>query len=151
MNKRIIILLAAIVVLAAGLILIKEKNKQESGVCFKDNCFRVELALTAEERESGLMFRESLAPDNGMLFIFQEEGEYPFWMKDTLIPLDIIWLDKDGKVVFMAKNMEPCQTNLCLPIDPDKKAKYVLEVNGGVADKIGLDIGSLGALLILQE
>lgn len=151
MNKRIIISLAAIAVLAAGFILIGEINRRESRVCFKDNCFKVELALTKEERDLGLMFRESLVSDRGMLFIFPEEGEYPFWMKDTLIPLDIIWLDKDGKVVSIAKNVEPCQTDLCLPIDPNKKAKYVLEINGGMADKIGLDIGFLGVLLISQE
>jgi uncharacterized protein len=149
-GSKIIIFLAAIAVLAAGFILMEERNNRESTVCFENNCFKVELALTERDRELGLMSRESLDSDKGMLFIFPEEGDYSFWMKDTLIPLDIIWLDKDGKVVFMAENAKPCGNDLCLTINPGKKSKYVLEINGGMADKIGLGIDSLGVLHILQ-
>jgi uncharacterized membrane protein (UPF0127 family) len=87
------------------------------------------------------MFREDLDPNRGMLFIFEEEGVYPFWMKNTLIPLDIIWIDKSKTVVFISKNTLPCEQEPCPTINPRKKAKYVLELCGGTADRIGLKAG----------
>lgn len=118
-----------------------EKEKQ-SQVCFKNYCFNVELAKTAEEMRNGLMFRQGLDSDKGMLFIFEKEGEYSFWMKNTLIPLDIIWINKDKEVVFISENTRPCEEGKpCLSVNPDRDAEYVLEVNGGTAEKIGLKVG----------
>jgi len=114
----------------------------QSSVRFGSHRFTVELARTPEQRARGLMFRERLDPDHGMLFIFEEEGMYPFWMKNTLIPLDIIWIDKSGTVVFISKNTPPCEQEPCPTISPGKKAKYVLEVCGGTADRIGLAVGA---------
>ena len=76
-----------------------------------------------------------------MLFVFEKEGIYPFWMKNTLIPLDIIWLDRDGKVVFIKEDAQPCTNHICPKINPNKKAKYVLEVNSGIIKQIGLSVG----------
>ncbi len=87
------------------------------------------------------MFRESLDADKGMLFIFEEEGEYPFWMKNTLIPLDIIWIDRNKEVVFISKNTKPCEVDSCSIINPNRKSQYVLELSGGMVDKIGLNVG----------
>ena len=115
--------------------------KNQSQVCFKDNCFTVESAITAQERTQGLMFREKLDSDKGMLFIFENEREYSFWMKNILIHLDIIWINKDKEVVFISKNAQPCKSDSCPTINPDKKAQYVLELNGGITDKIGLEVG----------
>jgi uncharacterized membrane protein (UPF0127 family) len=110
-------------------------------ICFNDNCFRVELAQTTDERAKGLMFRKYLAPDKGMLFIFDEEKRHSFWMKNTLIPLDIIWINKDKEVVFIGKDIQPCKTDPCPSINPRVKAKYVLELNAGTAGKISLAVG----------
>lgn len=115
-------------------------NQQQNKVCFENYCFYVELAKTARERNRGLMFRENLNSDEGMLFIFEEEKEYSFWMKNTLLSLDIIWINKDKGVVFIKKNAQPCPEN-CEDIKPDKKAGYVLEINAGITDKIGLKVG----------
>ena len=109
--------------------------------CYEDNCFNVELADNPEERSGGLMFRQELEENWGMLFLFDEESKYPFWMKNTLIPLDIIWIDDDYKIVFIKENAQPCKENACPNIIPNKKAKYVLEINAGIADKIGLEVG----------
>ena len=87
------------------------------------------------------MFREKLDADKGMLFIYEKEGKYPFWMKNTLIPLDIIWIDKNKEVVFISANAQPCKEDYCPSILPPENAKYVLEINGGVSEKIGLAIG----------
>lgn len=76
-----------------------------------------------------------------MLFVFQQEGEYPFWMKNTKIPLDMIWINKDREVVFVAKNVRPCEADSCFNIMPDGDALYALEINAGLADNIGIKQG----------
>lgn len=116
-------------------------QSENSKVCFGVHCFFVELAETLEEKEMGLMFREKLDLNKGMLFIFEEEKEYSFWMKNTLFPLDIIWINKDREVVFIKNNVLPCGKGDCPSIIPDTKAKYVLELNGGTANKINLKTG----------
>jgi len=105
------------------------------------NCFSVELARTTNEREKGLMYRTYLGQNQGMLFIFDKEDIYPFWMKNTLIPLDIIWLDNSGRVVFANENSQPCPADNCPSINPGVEAKYVLEINAGVAEELGIKTG----------
>ena len=107
-------------------------------VCFDDDCFAVEVASTPQERAKGLMFREHLDPDKGMLFIFEREGRYSFWMKNTKLALDMIWIDDQARVVFIKKNAQPCLQDPCPSIRPDGEAKYVLEVVAGTAGRIGL-------------
>ncbi len=111
-------------------------------VCFKDSCFSVELARTPEQRRRGLMYREHLDPGKGMLFIHEQEGHYAFWMKNTLISLDIIWINQERKVVFIKENVPPCpEGEDCDLINSDKPAKYVLELKGGTVQEINLKAG----------
>lgn len=133
-----------IIILIAGVIvfLFFVFRKKESKVCFRQTCFTVEVADNEAKRELGLMFRKTLAGNAGMLFIFPKEGNYPFWMKNTFIPLDIIWLDKDKKAVFIKENAQLCK-GTCLNITPDGNAKYVLEINAGQAQAIGIKIGDV--------
>ena len=112
-----------------------------SEICFENKCFNVEIADTSEKRRTGLMNRESLAIDSGMLFTFEKEGIYNSWMKNTLIPLDIIWFNKDNEIIFIKENAQPCKTEQCETFGPEKKAKYILEINGGLAEKTGVEIG----------
>jgi uncharacterized protein len=113
-----------------------------SEVCFDGNCFDVEIADDDSERQRGLMFRESLDSDIGMLFVFDSDGVYPFWMKNTLVPLDIIWLSSDGEVVFISDKSAPCPSDgECPSINPNAEARYVLEIGGGRAREIGLEVG----------
>ena len=109
-------------------------------VCFKTNCFSVEIADTEAEREKGLMNRESLGENKGMLFLYAQAGIYSFWMKDTLIPLDIIWFDRN-RIITAIRTAPPCTDNLCPIINPNVAASYVFEVNAGTAKKIGMEIG----------
>jgi len=118
-----------------------KKNLKINKVCINNNCFYVELAETQEERSRGLMYRETLDKDKGMLFIFDEEKEHSFWMKNTLIPLDIIWINKDKEVVDIKKNVQPCVEEKCEIFKPSNKAKYVLELNAGQSDKTNIKIG----------
>jgi uncharacterized membrane protein (UPF0127 family) len=122
------------------LILLASCSSQISRVCFRETCFDVEIADSDEERSKGLMFRDSLGINNGMLFVFDKEDIYDFWMKNTKIPLDIIWLNKEKEVVYTHKNTPPCPENVCFSIVPSKKALYVLELNSGVIEKIDLSI-----------
>jgi uncharacterized membrane protein (UPF0127 family) len=109
-----------------------------SKVCFDQDCFSVEVASTPQERSKGLMFRERLGPDRGMLFIFEREARHSFWMKNTKLALDMIWMDGQGRVVFIKKDAQPCFEDACPSIRPDRGAKYVLEVVAGTAERIGL-------------
>ncbi len=116
-------------------------SDNQNKVCFKKHCFVVELATTAERREQGLMFCESLGFDKGMLFIFPQEQAHSFWMKNTYIPLDIIWINRNKEVVFIKENAQPCLGDNCPIIDPGQAAVYVLEVSAGMTRQIGLEVG----------
>jgi uncharacterized membrane protein (UPF0127 family) len=139
-NKIIISLL---IILAIGIIfsVILFSRQHENTVCFEKKCFKVEQALTPEERERGLMQRTSLDENKGMLFVFEQEDIYGFWMKNTYIPLDMIWINEQNEVVFIYKNALPCK-EICDPIVPYFKAKYVLEINANLTDKYDIHIGS---------
>ena len=148
MKKSKIISLTLFILLISSLFLLL--FKQETAVqttseikeaCFKQRCFSVESAKTAVERERGLMFRENLDKNNGMLFIFPKEDKWNFWMKNTLIPLDIIWIDSNNKIVEIKENALPCKENLCQIYSPKTKAKYVLELNSGITKENNIKIG----------
>lgn len=151
MKKKIILIILLLAAAAFfGFILIKSENGEQNLVCFANDCFRVELAQTPEERAQGLMFREDLRKDEGMLFIFQTEEEHSFWMKNTLIPLDIIWIDQNNDVVFISKNTQPCSEDNCPSINPNKMARYVLELKGGTSEEIKLNIGDKAEIRISE-
>lgn len=102
----------------------------------------LELALTPEEISQGLMFRPSLAEDSGMLFIFPEPRYPSFWMLNTFIPLDLVFLDASGNVVHVHENARPCPAEPCPRYVPDEPAKAVLEINAGAAARFGLSEGA---------
>lgn len=104
--------------------------------------YRVELARTPEEQERGLMFRESLPERSGMLFLFQDDSPHGFWMKNTMIPLDIIWLDDVGRVLFVSANTPPCKADPCPDYGPPVAAWSVLEIAGGMAARENVTVGS---------
>ena len=99
-----------------------------------------ELAVSDEERQRGLMFREKLQLEQGMLFVFDKEYAYAFWMKNTLIPLDMIWLDKDRRIVHIWRNVPPCKEDPCPSYAPDRPGLYVLELAAGASDRFGLKL-----------
>ena len=109
--------------------------------CIGSNCFNVEFAETPAQRERGLMFRKELKKNEGMLFIFDKEAIYSIWMKNTLIPLDILWIDSNYKVVYISQGALPCKSLICPSIIPSSKAKYVLELNAGTCGEAGLGVG----------
>ena len=104
---------------------------------------RVEIADTEATRQRGLMFRDTLAVNEGMVFVFEARGFYPFWMKNTLIPLDILWLDTDGRVVSIARSVPPCRSDPCPTYPPDAEASYVVELVSGFAQTHAVRVGSV--------
>ena len=102
----------------------------------------VEIAKTPNDRILGLSNRKYLGTYDGMLFIFDEVTQGSFWMKDMLLPLDIIFFDSDKFVVDIKDNNEPCSENYCPSISPSTMYKYVLEVNANFAHDNGINLGN---------
>ena len=101
----------------------------------------VEVANDEQERQQGLMFREFLDENSGMLFIFNEKAKYGFWMKNTLIPLDVVYIDEDLNIVDIIY-AEPCKEDPCFIYKPKSDARYVLEVNGNFTAEHGISVGN---------
>ncbi|SDZ30794.1 hypothetical protein SAMN04487939_13614 [Lysobacter sp. yr284] len=105
--------------------------------------FQVEVAKTREERASGLMFRERMAAGRGMVFVHDSEDLQAYWMKNTRIPLDILYFDARRRLVSQQRNVPPCSAgDRCPPYPSEAPAKYVLELNAGQAEKLKLETGA---------
>ena len=91
----------------------------------------------------GMQFRSSIAPDHGMLYGHKTPGKYSYWMYQTLVPLDMIWMDPDHKVVEIVENADPCKTaaSQCPHYGGNKVAQYVLQLGGGMVKKYGVKVG----------
>lgn len=116
-----------------------DKNMKWGSLCFNGTCFTIYIARTIFQKARGLKKIRELRRTEGMLFIFKTDLPKFFWMKGVLIPLDIIWLDKNFKIVDIHKNQQPCERIFCPIIYTRKKARYVLEINGGTAEKLNLE------------
>jgi uncharacterized membrane protein (UPF0127 family) len=103
--------------------------------------FVTEFAVDDDSRELGLMNRKVLAADHSMLFVFADDQPRSFWMKNTLIPLDILYFNKERKLASMQLNAQPCQADPCATYPSDGNARYVLELPAGTAGKLGLKLG----------
>lgn len=102
-----------------------------------------DIAMTADQQEKGLSIKDSLKENEGMLFIFQKEGKYDFWMNGMKFPIDILWLDTAGKVVHVESNLKPCISEKdCPDFVPSKDALYVLETVAGFAERHDVKIGT---------
>ena len=100
--------------------------------------FTVEVADTDAERETGLMFRNSLPDDGGMLFDFKAQAPVSFWMHNTVIPLDMLFIARDGRIVSIARNARPYSDT---PIPSGRPVLAVLEIRGGEASALGVKVG----------
>jgi uncharacterized protein len=136
MEKLKSILIVFIIISISFLILYNPNQQTTPQACINDQCFNLEIVKTSAERTRGLMHRSSLPQDQGMLFIFPEQAKHSFWMKNTLIPLDIIWINND-KIVHIENSVLPCQSDPCQSYVPNENALYVLEINSGLAQRNG--------------
>ena len=106
----------------------------------KEVVVKVEIADDREEQAQGLMHRDELKKGRGMLFVFDDEKRRSFWMKETLIPLDIIYFNEKGEFVSF-KEMRPCKEDPCPTYSSEAPAKYALEVNAGFVEEEGIEEG----------
>jgi Uncharacterized conserved protein len=105
--------------------------------------FQVEIADDDAERARGLMFRDVLPDGQGMLFIHDRQEPQAYWMKNTRIPLDILYFDEQRRLVSQQRNVPPCSAgDRCPPYPSRRPARYVLELNAGQAAKLGLEDGT---------
>lgn len=107
----------------------------------------VAVADTAASREQGLSGTATLSKDHGMLFVFQSDDKWDFWMKDMHYSLDIIWLDANKKVVSITPHATPNSYPHTV-FSPDKPARYVLEVNAGLAEKSNITVGEMATFTL---
>ena len=150
MNAKMIIMSAAILIIAAlGFIsylpqaqhTVAESRKAATTLKIQStevHTFKIEIADTDAERNRGLMYREHLADDAGMLFLFQDYAPRRFWMRNTLIPLDIIFIDENGTINDIIHLAQPHDENLRMSNAP---AKAALEINGGLSLQKSIEIG----------
>jgi uncharacterized membrane protein (UPF0127 family) len=140
------IAIAAVAIGIVGVITIpadsklSEVNFPRGTIKIDSKILDVQIAETDAQHIRGLMFQNELSDDQGMIFVFNQEQVVPIWMLNMQFPLDIIWFDADGNVVHIEKNVPPCKSALetatCTVQNADgKKAKYVLEVTAGFANK----------------
>jgi hypothetical protein len=115
----------------------QEGKKSLLALTIKGKTIKVEVARTEKEKERGLMFRERLGKDRGMLFVYEGEEIRPFWMKNTRLPLSIAFIDKGGKIVDI-QDMEPFSLQTHISVYP---AKYALEMNQGWFERNGIKVG----------
>lgn len=145
MIKKIIVIFFLIAVIYLIYLITYHPKTKTVSIKLGNIKYDFEIAKTISQKSIGLSGRTSLCKNCGMIFIYSSEGIYPFWMKDTLIPLDMIWLDKTGKIITY-HNAQP-EPNI--PLTKLKNyanstpAKYILEINSGDFTKLNLKIGGI--------
>lgn len=102
----------------------------------------LEVAQTDSERAQGLMYRKVLGEYQGMLFVYDAVVNNSFWMKNTLIPLDILFLSSDGEVVYIMEDVQPCEADPCPVYQSLESYRYAIEVNGGWSEENKVDVGA---------
>ena len=125
--KKIAIIITWIILIILFLVIVLFEYKTPQ-ICCNNKCFKIEIANSDESRQIWLMHRESLWENDWMLFIFDEQWFYSFWMKNTLIPLAWIRINENMKIVDIIR-MDPCKTEQCPSYKPQSEAKFVLEIN----------------------
>lgn len=142
--RRVLLFTALLALLGCG----REQSAQDNSQIWlitlpNGRKIRAEVMSHPTDMARGMMFRDSLAPDRGMLFIHQTPGKYPYWMYQVKIPLDILWLDAGRRIVEISANTPPChkRASECPNYGGNQDALFVLELAGGAAAKHGLRVG----------
>jgi uncharacterized membrane protein (UPF0127 family) len=155
MNLKLTLMVMSTTLLACSGVATEQWATPVAEVVFPDQTrVRVEIADTDAKRRRGLMFRTELPQNEGMIFLFDRPGYYPFWMQNCLIALDMLWLDPSARVVSIAHSVPPCQLANCAPPcpsydcpntapDPGTEALYVVEVASGFAKKHAVKVGDV--------
>jgi uncharacterized membrane protein (UPF0127 family) len=138
MRKRwiVIIFILIVTILSLAMLVVNKNHYMKNIVTINDFSVTVDEPLYSSQFALGLGGRKSLAENQGMLFIYDHEQPLPFWMHGMLIPIDIIWLDKNCRVVHIEENVPPCsQEGTCPTYTPSVDAQYVLETAAGFSTR----------------
>ena len=151
MRKRIIIgaVLALVLVstLSAAYLLMRPPSNNAPHIRIAGVTLTVEIAKTSTEQAKGLSGRDKLPADHGMLFVFDHDDFWGFWMIDMKFPLDIIWFNSNRQVVYIQQDLPPCTPPGCPVFEPPVKATYVLEVDAGFVQAHNVTVGTTFAFL----
>lgn len=145
MIKRILLIILLLIIIYFVFIIFYRPKTNTVSITLNKTKYNFEIAKTISQKSLGLSGRTSLCKNCGMIFVYQREGNYPFWMKNTLIPLDMIWLDKTGKIV----SYHNAQPEPNVPLTKLKSyinstpAQYILEINSLDFDKLNLKVGDI--------
>ena len=150
--KNIIFLGIFMVVFTAGCTQqVQQKILKPGELCFENGkCISIEYAITPEERSTGLMYRNSLGKNAGMLFVFEQDKMPNFWMKNVKFPLDFVWIDGEKRIVDFTENVPVC-TDYCPGYSPKSNILYVLEVNKGFVAENMLKTGQKADFLVVSH
>jgi uncharacterized membrane protein (UPF0127 family) len=140
--KRAIIVLAIIIGITA---LWWQMNSQQQVIRLHGNTYHMTVLREPDELTRGLSGTESLGQDQAMLFVFPQVSKWAIWMKDMNYPIDIVWLDSDGQVVYLVKDAQPSSYPKT-QFTPDKPARYVIELPSGTIERTGIVIGDPAGL-----
>lgn len=130
----------AILTIVGGAFLVSAILSQNRTIQIAGQSIRVEIADEPAERESGLCCRDSLRSDSGMLFVYDKPGYYSFWMKDTRIPLDIIWVDSAAEIVYIEEYVQP-ESYPNESFVSGKPAQFIIETNAGWVTEHAIQVG----------
>lgn len=144
--KRNFLIISAVILLASGWFLVQKLDRnsellQNKTIKINNIPVELEIADTPEKKIRGLSDRADLSENRGMLFIYDTSGFYGIWMKDMKFPIDIIWIDKNGRIIDITKDVKP--ESFPKTFTSSGPAKYILEVNAGYSDEHNLKIGHL--------
>ena len=131
-------LVAFALVVSAGAATAQETEALTIVSAQERHAFDVEVARTPEQKRTGLMFRREMADDYGMLFPYEDEGVRTMWMRNTVLPLDMIFIAADGRIVTIAEDTVPFSEEI---VSSQFPVKAVLEVNAGIVDRLDISVG----------
>ncbi len=125
---------AALMIYGIGVLLMNQLHQNNNGLLtINGNKITIEIAKSSQKKSEGLCCRDSLPDDHGMLFVYDQPGDYRFWMKDTKIPLDMIWIDSNKQIVHIEEDVQP--SSYPKSFGSNDPAQYVLEINAGFVKK----------------
>lgn len=139
MKRKLIFCILCLIILSASTACIESRDN--SKVIFDGISVDVTISDSIMERTLGLMLKDDLSDTEGMLFIFESEGYYDFWMKNMNFPIDIIWISSNFSVIHIEQNCPPCKNDDCPLFSSPKPAKYVLEVKSNFTEKNNISLG----------
>ena len=144
MNKLLVALFLCLIIgaLCGGYVLLRPSSSNTVQIEFGGVTLTVEVAKSTADQQKGLSDRDSMANNHGMLFVFDNEANWGFWMKGMRFSLDIIWFDPQRHVVFIERGLPPCTPQDCPIYTPPVKAMYVLEVNAGFVQDHNIVLGN---------